>query len=166
MEIRLNLCVIVRIKNWDLGTISKSFFGVILLKYDTIQGTLIKTLDIWICNSLQIKSTISEHIKNVFEEGELRRDSVVRKIRTTAAEGKSYETLYYNLDVIIFQHLDAILSSTGEQLLNGSGTVSHEQAMEKAEREYRQFDVRTLSPVEKAYLDNIKILNKKVKGKK
>ena len=64
------------------------------------------------------------------------------------------------------QHLDAILSSTGEQLLNGCGTVSHEQAMEKAEREYRQFDVRTLSPVEQAYLDNIKILNKKVKGKK
>ena len=64
------------------------------------------------------------------------------------------------------QHLDAILSSMGEQLLNGSGTVSHEQAMEKAEREYRQFDVRTLSPVEQAYLDNIKILNKKVKGKK
>ena len=47
------------------------------------------------------KSTISEHIKNVFEEGELRRDSVVRKSRTTAADGKSYETLYYNLDVII-----------------------------------------------------------------
>lgn len=64
------------------------------------------------------------------------------------------------------QHLDAILSSTGEQLLSGCGTVSHEQAMEKAEREYRQFDVRTLSPVEQAYLDNIKILNKKVKGKK
>ena len=40
------------------------------------------------------KSTISEHIKNVFEEGELQRDSVVRKIRTTAADGKSYETLY------------------------------------------------------------------------
>lgn len=287
------------------------------------------------------KSTISEHIKNVFEEGELQRDSVVRKIRTTAADGKSYETLYYNLDVIIsvgyrvksiqgthfriwatarlkeyiikgftmdderlkqtggggywkelldrirdirssekvmyrqvldiyataidydprsdvsieffkivqnklhfaahghtaaeviyeradanqhmmgltsfkgdhptlrdakiaknylseeelkvlnnlvsgyfdfaevqamkhramymkdyIQHLETILSSTGEQLLNGCGTVSHEQAMEKAEKEYRKFDVRTLSPVEQAYLDNIKILNKKVKGKK
>ena len=47
------------------------------------------------------KSTISEHIKNVFEEGELQRDSVVRKNRTTAAYGKSYETLYYNLEVII-----------------------------------------------------------------
>ena len=64
------------------------------------------------------------------------------------------------------QHLEAILSSTGEQLLNGCGTVSHEQAMEKAEKEYRKFDVRTLSPVEQAYLDNIKVLNKKVKGKK
>ena len=64
------------------------------------------------------------------------------------------------------QHLDAILSSTGEQLLNGCGTVSHGQAMEEAEKEYRKFDVRTLSPVEQAYLDNIKILNKKVKGKK
>ena len=64
------------------------------------------------------------------------------------------------------QHLDAILSSTGEQLFNGCGTVSHGQAMEKAEKEYRKFDVRTLSPVEQAYLDNIKILNKKVKGKK
>lgn len=61
------------------------------------------------------------------------------------------------------QHLDAILSSTGEQLLNGCGTVSHGQAMEKAEKEYRKFDVRTLSPVEQAYLDNIKILNKKLK---
>ena len=43
------------------------------------------------------------------------------------------------------QHLETILSSTGEQLLNGCGTVSHEQAMEKAEKEYRKFDVRTRS---------------------
>ena len=45
--------------------------------------------------------TINEHIKNVFLEGELVEDSVVRKSRTTAADGKSYETNYYNLDVII-----------------------------------------------------------------
>lgn len=47
------------------------------------------------------KATISEHIKNIFEEGELVEDSVVRKFRTTASDGKSYETNYYNLDVII-----------------------------------------------------------------
>lgn len=47
------------------------------------------------------KSTISEHIKNIFEEGELEADSVVRKFRTTADDGKEYNTNYYNLDVII-----------------------------------------------------------------
>ncbi len=47
------------------------------------------------------KSSISEHIKNVFSEGELDRNSVVRKIRTTAADGKSYLVSYYNLDVIL-----------------------------------------------------------------
>lgn len=47
------------------------------------------------------KATISEHIKNVFEEGELNENSVVRNFRTTASDGKSYEVNYYNLDVII-----------------------------------------------------------------
>lgn len=47
------------------------------------------------------KSTISEHIKNIFDEGELDEISVVRNFRTTAADGKGYETNYYNLDVII-----------------------------------------------------------------
>jgi hypothetical protein len=47
------------------------------------------------------KATISEHIKNVFAEGELLEGSVVRNFRTTANDGKNYETNYYNLDVII-----------------------------------------------------------------
>lgn len=45
--------------------------------------------------------TINEHIQNIFEEGELSPDSVIRKFRITAADGKSYETQHYNLDVII-----------------------------------------------------------------
>ena len=45
--------------------------------------------------------TINEHIQNIFEEGELVRDSVIRKFRITAADGKNYETQHYNLDVII-----------------------------------------------------------------
>lgn len=61
------------------------------------------------------------------------------------------------------QHLDTILSSSGEPLLDGAGTVSHEQAMEKAEAEYRKFQVRELSPVEQAYLDTIKALNANAK---
>jgi hypothetical protein len=47
------------------------------------------------------KRTISEHIGNIFTEGELDEDSVVRNLRTTAADGKNYDTNYYNLDVII-----------------------------------------------------------------
>lgn len=47
------------------------------------------------------KKTISEHIRNVFKEGELVEKAVVRKSRTTAGDGKAYETNYYNLDVII-----------------------------------------------------------------
>jgi hypothetical protein len=45
--------------------------------------------------------TINEHIKNVFLEGELEEDSVIRKFRITAADRKKYETNFYNLDVII-----------------------------------------------------------------
>lgn len=47
------------------------------------------------------KSNVSEHIKHIFEEGELDEESVVRKIRTTASDGKSYNTTFYNLDMII-----------------------------------------------------------------
>ena len=47
------------------------------------------------------KSNVSEHIKNIFEEGELEENSVVRKFRTTASDGKNYNVSYYNLDMII-----------------------------------------------------------------
>jgi hypothetical protein len=47
------------------------------------------------------KSVISKHIKNVFEEGELDENSVVAKNATTAADGKTYQVEYFNLDVII-----------------------------------------------------------------
>ena len=47
------------------------------------------------------KANISEHISHVFEEGELVEDAVVRKFRTTGSDGKNYNTLHYNLDIII-----------------------------------------------------------------
>ena len=47
------------------------------------------------------KSNVSEHIKHIFEEGELNEDSVVRKFRTTATDGKEYLVAHYNLDMII-----------------------------------------------------------------
>ena len=56
-------------------------------------------------------------------------------------------------------HLDNILTSTGEKLLTGNGSISHKEAMEKAEQEYKKYKARTLSKVEKDYLDTIKYLD-------
>jgi len=47
------------------------------------------------------KGTISEHIKHIFEDEELKREAVVRLLRTTAADGKTYEVEHYNLDMVL-----------------------------------------------------------------
>jgi len=47
------------------------------------------------------KANVSEHIKHIFEEGELNKEAVVRKFRTTASDGKNYNVEHYNLDMII-----------------------------------------------------------------
>jgi hypothetical protein len=49
----------------------------------------------------QTKQNISLHINNIFREGELAKNAVVKEYLTTATDGKSYKTKYYNLDVII-----------------------------------------------------------------
>jgi hypothetical protein len=66
------------------------------------------------------------------------------------------------------KQLDNILSATGEKILSGAGSISHHQAIEKAKAEFKKYQVKTLSPVEKDYLENIKSLQKKIdkKGKK
>ena len=64
------------------------------------------------------------------------------------------------------KHLDGILTSTGENLLTGNGTVGHLQAMEKAQTEYKKYKAKTLSSVEKDYLASIKLLEQKGKQKK
>lgn len=169
------------------------------------------------------RTTITEHISNIFKEGELNKEKVCRKIRHAtqhgAVEGKtqSKEVTLYNLDVIIsvgyrvksivgtrfrqwaterlaeyiikgFTMDDERLTNLGggglegtsgpysryalfregnrKDLLIGAGTVSHEEAMEKAMTEYRKFQVKSLSPVEQAYLESIKFIDKKAKGKK
>ena len=60
-------------------------------------------------------------------------------------------------------HLDRMLTMSGEQLLSGSGSISHEQAMEKATEEYKKYKARTLSDVEKDYLICMKDLQSKSK---
>ena len=47
------------------------------------------------------KASISEHIRHIFDEGELNSEAVVRKFRTTASDGKNYNVSHYNLDLII-----------------------------------------------------------------
>lgn len=240
------------------------------------------------------KSNISEHIKHIFEERELDEVSVVRKFRTTGADGKNYNIIHYNLDMIISlgyrvksliatqfrrwaterlkeymikgftmdderlknlgggnywkelldrirdirssekvmyrqvldlyatsvdynpkssesiaffkmvqnklhyaahghtaaeviyeradaeqpfmglksfsgefptSHLDNVLKTTGEKLLQDAGTISHVQAIEKATEEYRKYQVQNLSPVEEEYLESISNLHSTAKKK-
>ena len=157
------------------------------------------------------------------------RESVVANFATTAADGKTYQVDYYNLDVIISvgyrvkskrgtqfriwainilkeymrkgfaleelhsmgqlvsgyldfaerqaereqamtmkdwaEHLDRILTMTGEQLLQGNGSVSHKQAVNKATDEYKKYKARTISDVEEDYLNSIKMLGQKTDKK-
>ena len=70
-------------------------------------NTLFADEDVWLTQAQLVevyqssKSNISEHLTNIFADKELDKDSVVRKFRTTAADGKNYQVQYYNLDVII-----------------------------------------------------------------
>ncbi|MCD7806537.1 MAG: virulence RhuM family protein [Lachnospiraceae bacterium] len=58
------------------------------------------------------------------------------------------------------EHLDRILTMSGEQLLSGNGSVTHKQAVDKATEEYRKYKQRTLSAVEQDYLNSVKLLEK------
>lgn len=64
------------------------------------------------------------------------------------------------------EHLDKILTMSGEQLLIGAGSVSHTQAVNKATEEYKKYQSRTLSEVEKDYLDAIKTIEDKAEKNK
>ena len=61
------------------------------------------------------------------------------------------------------EHLDRILIMSGENLLKGSGSIKHEEAIEKATTEYKKYQQKTLSEVEKNYLESLKYLEKKTK---
>lgn len=134
------------------------------------------------------KANISEHIKNIFVEGELIEDSVVRNFRTTAADGKNYNVKHYNLDVIIsvglaelhamnhdpiymrdwLPQVDDFAERYGKGILQSAGTVSRQAAIEKATDEYKKYRKRISdlpTPVERDYLETLKQTQKKLKGK-
>lgn len=94
-----------------METAEKNGFGEIVL-YQTPDGQTnldvkLENDTVWLTQAQicilfdKSKGSISEHISNIFREGELDRNSVVRDFRTTASDGKTYATKYYNLDVII-----------------------------------------------------------------
>jgi len=64
------------------------------------------------------------------------------------------------------EHLDKILTMSGEKLLQGAGSVSHETAIDKATTEYQKYQQKTLSEVEKSYLETLKALEKMAPDKK
>ncbi len=62
--------------------------------------------------------------------------------------------------------LDRMIETFDKKVLTNTGKISHENALEKAEKEYKKYQAHTLSPVEEAYLDTIKTVQKKVEKKK
>jgi len=73
--------------------------------------------------------TVSEHIQSIFSSGELQEDSVIRKIRNTASDGKSYLTNFY------------LLQFNEYEILHDAGRISHEVAKRLTEEEYERFRV-------------------------
>ena len=62
------------------------------------------------------------------------------------------------------EHVDRILTATGENLLDGNGEISHKQMTNKVEKEYKKYQANTLSKVERDYLEEIKNIEAKVKS--
>jgi hypothetical protein len=130
------------------------------------------------------KSTISRHIKNIFEEGEYVSDSVVANFATTASDGKTYQVDYYNayLDIAevralnhepMYMHdwletIDEYLKMTRREILTTAGHISHQAAIEKAHDEYKKYKTKqidNISLVEKHFLESIGKLENKVENK-
>jgi hypothetical protein len=107
----------------------------------------------------------TEIAKNYLDANELKRlNNIVSgyfDLAETQAEAHNPMTMQ---DYI--EHLEAILKANRNQVLEGSGNVSHEQAIEKAREEYRKFQVKTLSDVEKEYLDTIKSIEHRLPAKR
>ncbi len=102
--------------------------------------------------------------KNYLDEKELKVLNNIVSAFFDLAEVKVMEHKpMYMKDWII--QLDKLISVFDKKVLTEAGFVSHAEALKQAEAEYKKFQVKTLSPVEKAYLENIKLLEKKVEKK-
>lgn len=103
--------------------------------------------------------------KNYLQENELKILNNLVSGYFDLAEINALEHKPMYMDDYVKQ-LDMVLSSGNRKLLEGAGTVSHRRALEKAKAEYRKYQEITLSPVEQAYLENVKEVAKELKKKK
>jgi hypothetical protein len=102
--------------------------------------------------------------KNYLQEDELRVLNNLVSGYFDLAEINAIEHRPMHMEDYVKQ-LDSILSTSNRKLLNDSGSVSHEQALAKAKTEYRKYQIKTITPIEEAYLDTIKSLEKEAKKK-
>lgn len=102
--------------------------------------------------------------KNYLYEPELRRLNNLVSAYFDLAELQAQRHIQMRMRDYI-EHLDRILSADGDKLLQGGGRVSHEQAMRKVDAEYKKYQQKTITPVERAYLDTIKATQKKISKK-
>lgn len=110
--------------------------------------------------ALPIKSEIGV-AKNYLTEDELFRLNRMVSAFFDLAEIRAQEHTQMKMSDWVIE-LDKFALNYGKWVLEGAGTISHDQALEKAEREYKKYQAKTLSPVETAYFENIKSLQKKV----
>jgi hypothetical protein len=127
------------------------------------------------------RTTITEHIQNIFKEGELDENSVCRNFRHTANDRKTYDVNYYNLDVIISvgyrvkSHqgtqfriwvalLDSILQLNGRELLTHAGIISHQMALERSAEEYNKYKQEQKNIEQEQSLKEMEEDIKKLKG--
>lgn len=112
---------------------------------------------------IPVKKDISV-AKNYLKKDELFRLNRLVSAFFDLAEIKALEqTLMHMKDWV--EELDKFTSMYGKGTLTSAGTISHDKAIEKAESEYRKYQVKTVSPVEKAYLETLKEIQKEVGSK-
>ncbi|NQZ85562.1 MAG: virulence RhuM family protein [Nanoarchaeales archaeon] len=134
----------VIVKRADAG---KPFMGLL-----TFTGTDITKKDVIIA-------------KNYLSEKELKILNNIVSAYFDMAEIKAMNEEIMNMSDWVIQ-LDKLIELFDKDILTNSGLVSHKQAMEKVDVEYKKYQAKTLSSVEVAYLENIKYIEKKLKGKK
>ena len=114
--------------------------------------------------SMPIKSE-TQIAKNYLDKDELFRLNRIVSAFFDLAEIKAQEHTQMQMKDWVAE-LDKFTNMYGKGTLEGAGKISHDKAIQKAEEEYKKYQVKTLSPVEKDYLDTIKTVEKKVSKKK